>query len=180
MAQSLGEIEQVKYISTVNDQKFVIQIDHEGRITVDDRTFEIDFKQLSESGVLSLLLENQSYEAIVEERDDTWEVLIQGELYSVRVQDERAYRLAKERGSTSDDKGDATIRSPMPGLIIDVLVEVGQPVKKGDKVVILESMKMENELRSPRDGLVTHIYVESGASVEKSQALATVGSSPSN
>jgi len=130
---------------------------------------------LSEGGILSLLLDNQSLEAIVEERNQAWEVLIHGELYAVRVQDERAYRLAKDRGPVAEVTGDATVKSPMPGLIIKVPVEVGQVVMKGDKVIILESMKMENELRSPRDGIVTHVYIEAGASVEKDQVLVTIG-----
>jgi biotin carboxyl carrier protein len=63
----------------------------------------------------------------------------------------------------------------MPGLIVAVPVEQGQTVKKGDQVIILESMKMENELRSPRDGVVHRVHVAQGASVEKDQALVTIG-----
>jgi biotin carboxyl carrier protein len=165
----------MKYITIVNDQRYIIEIGHEGQIEVDGQEYEIDFEQLSEGGILSLLLNNRSFEAIVEEREQDWEVLIHGELYTVFVQDEQAYRLAKDRGVTPDETGEAAIRSPMPGLIIAIPVEVGQAVKKGDKVVILESMKMENELRSPKDGLVANIYVEPGASVEKNQILIAIG-----
>ncbi len=165
----------MKYITMVNDRQYTIEIDQEDRITVDGDSFEVDFQQLSEGGILSLLLNNQSLEAIVEERDGAWEVLIRGELYSVQVQDERAFRLAKARGVVAELTGDATIKSPMPGLIIAVPVEEGQEVGKGDQIVILESMKMENELRSPRDGVVKRVYVEPGQSVEKNQLLATIG-----
>jgi biotin carboxyl carrier protein len=165
----------MKYITIVNDQHYIIEIGHEGQIEVDGQEYEIDFEQLSEGGILSLLLNNRSFEAIVEEREQDWEVLIHGELYTVFVQDEQAYRLAKERGVAPDEAGEAAIKSPMPGLIIAIPVEVGQAVKKGDKVVILESMKMENELRSPKDGLVANIYVEPGASVEKNQILIAIG-----
>ena len=165
----------MKYITIVNDQEFIIEIDQEGQVSVDGRPYAVDFQQLSEGGILSLLLNNHSLEAIVEERENGWEVLIRGELYSVDVQDERAYRLARARGTVAEITGEATIESPMPGLIIDVLVEPNQIVQKGDKIVILESMKMENELRSPRDGVVKHVYVGPGASVEKNQVLATIG-----
>jgi biotin carboxyl carrier protein len=175
VAQPLGKIAAMNYIATVNDMEFVIEIDQEDKITVNNQPYEINCQHLPEGGIWSLLLDNRSLEAIVEERSEAWEVLIHGELYTVRVQDERAYRLAKARGATGDHAGDATIKSPMPGLIIDVPVQVGQAVKKGDQVIILESMKMENELRSPRDGFVTHVYVEQGASVEKDQVLATIG-----
>lgn len=165
----------MKYITVVNDQEYVIEIDGERRIKVNDQLFDIDFQQLSEGGILSLLLDNHSVEAIVEERDSAWEVLLHGELYSVVVQDERAYRLAKARGMATDISGEAVIKSPMPGLIIAVAVAEGDHVQKGDKIVILESMKMENELRSPRDGTVLRIQVDAGAAVEKDQVLAVIG-----
>lgn len=165
----------MKYITSVNDQQYTIEIDQEGHLTVNGDVFNVDFQQLSEGGILSLLLNNQSLEAIVEERDGNWEVLIRGELYSVQVQDERAYRLAKARGVVAEVTGEASIKSPMPGLIIAVLVEEGQVVSKGDQIVILESMKMENELHSPRDGVVKRLHVEPGQGVEKNQLLATIG-----
>jgi biotin carboxyl carrier protein len=165
----------MKYITSVNDQQYTIEIDQEDRITVNGESYDVDFHQLSEGGILSLLLNNRSLEAIVEERNGAWEVLIRGELYGVQVQDERAYRLAKARGITAEVTGEAPVKSPMPGLIIAVPVEEGQVVKKGDQIIILESMKMENELRSPRDGVVKRLHVEPGASVEKDQLLATIG-----
>ncbi len=171
----------MKYITFVNDQEFIIEIDQENRITVNDQRRDIDFQELSGSGILSLLLDNHSLEALVEEREGSiWEVLIQGELYSVLVQDERSYRLAKARGSATDFIGDAIIKSPMPGLIIDVPVKVGQHVDKGDSLVILESMKMENELHSPRprNGMVAAVHTATGKSVEKGQPLVTVGDIP--
>lgn len=165
----------MKYITHIEDQEFTIIIDRDDRIVVNDQVFNIDFQKLSEGGMLSLLINNRSLEAIVEERDDAWEVLLQGELYSVQVQDERAYRLAKARGTAAEASGEAMVKSPMPGLIVAVPVEQGQTIKKGDQVIILESMKMENELRSPRDGVVLRVHVEQGASVDKDQVLVTIG-----
>ncbi len=166
----------MKYITIVNDQEFIIEVDQDNSITVNGQRRDINFQELSGSGVLSLLLDNHSVEALVEEREGSlWEVLIHGELYSVLVQDERSYRLAKARGSAVDVVGDAVVKSPMPGLIISVAVDVGQQVNKGDALVILESMKMENELHSPRTGRVIAIHTAAGKSVEKGQPLVTVG-----
>ncbi len=164
----------MKYITVVNDQEFVIEIDQESRIRVNDVEYVIDFQPSAEDGVLSLLIENRSLEAVVEERDNIWQVLMKGELYSVHVQDERAYRLAQARSSDVGSSGDATIRSPMPGLIVAVPVAEGDVVTKGDKVVILESMKMENELRAAGDGVVSRILVAKGDSVEKGQDLVII------
>lgn len=168
----------MKYVSRVNEKEYIIEIDQEGQILVDDEAYHINFELLSEGGIISLLINNRSLEAIVEERDEAWEVLIHGELYTVRVQDERSYRLARARATSLDFTGEAVIKSPMPGVIIAIPVVEGQEIKKGDKVVILESMKMENELRSPRDGIVRHVYVSMGANVDKGQVLVTIGDLP--
>jgi biotin carboxyl carrier protein len=165
----------MKYYTTVNGREYVIEIDHEDRIVVDGQPFAVNFQRVPEGGLISLLLNNRSLEAVVEEREDGWNVLLHGELYGVQVLDERAYRLAKARTSASQVTGDVTIESPMPGLIVAILVSEGQAVKKGDKLVILESMKMENELRSPRDGVVTHLYAQAGMATEKGQHLVTIG-----
>jgi len=63
------------------------------------------------------------------------------------------------------------LKAPMPGLILDILVTPGQTVKKGDQLLILEAMKMENVLKAPGDGVVASIEVEKGKSVEKGQIL---------
>jgi biotin carboxyl carrier protein len=163
----------MKYYTKVSDKEYVIEIEQDGQILVNDEPHTIDYRELPEAGMASLLLENRSIEAVVEERDDTWQVLILGELHNVTVQDERAYRLAQARG-TALDSGEADIKAPMPGIIIAVPAAEGDAVKQGDKIVILESMKMENELRAPRDGVVSQINVAPGDGVEKDQVLAVI------
>jgi len=165
----------MKYITTVDNHEFTIELNPNNQILVNGEPYTLDFEQMADSGVYSLLLNNHSVQAMVEERDKVYEVQIRGELYQVQVQDERAYRLAQARGSIADTHGEALVKSPMPGIILKVLVTDGQAVTKGDKVIILESMKMENELRAPRDGLVHHVSVAAGASVEKGQVLVTIG-----
>ena len=165
----------MKYFATVNEQEYTIEIDQEEQILVNGEPYQIDFQQLLQGGTLSLLINNRSLEAIVNEQEDAWEVLIHGELYSVKVQDERSYRLAQARGTVLPETGTVAVRSPMPGVILDVLVAPGDQVEKGEKVVILESMKMENELRAGRDGVVQRVHVEPGANVEKNQELLVIG-----
>ncbi len=164
----------MKYYTKVNNEEYEIEIDHENEIMVNGETYRIDFQQLAEGGLASLLINNLSLEAVVEARDENWEVLMLGKLYTVKVQDERTYRLSLARG-LSADSGDGDVKAPMPGIIIAVPVAVGDEVKQGDKLVILESMKMENELRAPRDGVILQVKVNTGASVEKDQVLVIIG-----
>lgn len=165
----------MKYITRVNDEEFIIEIDRDDEITVNGEVLAIDFSRPGDGGMLSLLIENRSVAAMVEDRGEMWEVLIHGELYEVKVQDERAHRLALARGGGAADSGKAKVESPMPGVILDVLVSEGDVVAKGDKLVILESMKMENELLASRDGLVLRVSAKSGDNVEKGQLLVLLG-----
>ena len=76
--------------------------------------------------------------------------------------------------SASAPAGGEKIEAPMPGTILDVRVSVGQSVKKGDVLFVLEAMKMENEIMSPCDGKITFVGTQKGASVQKGDALATI------
>jgi len=164
----------MNYIANVDDQEYIIEIGKDGKILVNDKVYDVDFRQMPGSGVTSLLLNRHSLEAVVEEKDGFWEVLIRGERYPVTVADERTYRLARARGSFAAPDGEVMMKSPMPGIVIAIPVVVGDVVNKGDTVIILESMKMENELRAPRDGVIAQVKVEPGASVEKDQSLVLV------
>lgn len=164
----------MKYITTVHDKEYTIEIGRDDEIIVNGESYQINLEQASDSGILSLLINNRSIVAVAEEQEEGWQVLINGELYGVTVQDERAYRLAKARGKLAEVSGEVTIKSPMPGIVLKVPVEAGEAVKKGQTVIILESMKMENELKAPRDGVLNKALVVAGTSVEKGQPLVVI------
>ena len=164
----------MKYQTIVNGQTIEIEINEDGRILVNGQERVIDFRVLREGELYSLLLDHQSFEAVIEEREDVHHVLMAGDLFEVKVTDERSRRLAGAFMAFGETSGEVTIRAPMPGLIVRVPVTEGQSVSKGETLVILESMKMENELKSPRDGIVHHLSVAPGDSVEQNKALVTL------
>ncbi len=161
----------MKYITTVNDEKYEIEINGDV-VLVNGVERKVDFKSMGKHDIYSLIIDHQSFEAVVEQRDnEQYEVLIIGDLYEVTVTDERALRLASATSHLTSPTGEVVVASPMPGLIVEVPVKVGQEVKKGQTVVILESMKMENELKAPRDGTVHRVEVQKGDSVEQNKPL---------
>ncbi len=164
----------MKYVATVNDKTYTIEIRPDGRLLVDGDERRIDFQSLDDQALYSLLIDNVSYEGLVQEVGGTYEVLMWGALYQVRIMDEREQRLAKASAGFIPDGAEVPIRAPMPGLIIDVPVSVGQEVGAGQTLVILESMKMENELKAPRAGKVHVVNVKAGDSVEQSKTLVTI------
>ena len=164
----------MKYQTIVNGQTFEIEINEDGRILVNGEARAIDFRVLREGELYSLLLDHDSFEAVVEEREDGYHVLMTGDLYEVQVTDERSRRLASAFMAFCDTAGEVVIRAPMPGMIVRVPVVEGQAVAKGETLVILESMKMENELKAPRDGTVHRISVRPGDNVEQNKVLVTL------
>ena len=164
----------MKYLTTVGDKTFTIEINDDRHIVVDGKTYVVDLEAMSSQSLYSLLLDSHSFESFIDEAEEGWRVLLRGDLYDVKVVDERAARLAKSAGGVAAQSGDYHLKAPMPGVIVSVPVAEGQAVKKGDILVILESMKMQNELKSPREGTVTRIKAKSGDNVEQSQILVTV------
>jgi len=164
----------MKYYATIDEQTFEIEINQQGELYIDGTRKVVDFQSISGSSVYSLLLGNVSYEAVVEPRDDCYEVLVQGTLYRINVQDERTRRLAGAAKAFSPPSGEIAIRAPMPGLVVAVPVKQGQEIKEGDVLVVLESMKMENELKAPRAGIVSQVRVQSGQGVEQHQTLVSI------
>jgi biotin carboxyl carrier protein len=170
VGRALGEDAAVKYATTINDHTYLIEINRDGEVIVDGERIPIDLRAIDEV-TYSLLLENRSYEALAEIDGSDLSVLLHGHLFNAQVLDERARRLTQAGSSSAAHTGEVTIKSPMPGLIVAVPVSEGQTVKKGQTVVVLESMKMENELKAPRDGIVASIKVVSRQSVEQHQPL---------
>ena len=161
----------MKYIATVEDREYIIEIVDERHVTVDGKSYNVDFESVSGQPVYSLLADGKSHEAYVAPGDDNWQVLLRGHLFPVRVEDEREKRLRSAAGGGVAETGEFNLKAPMPGLVVAIPVEEGQDVKKGQVLIILESMKMQNELKSPRDGRVHRIRAKAGESVEQKQTL---------
>lgn len=164
----------MKYATTLEGKTYLIEINDDRHVIVDGVEYAIDFTGVSGQAFYSLLLNNESYEAFVEEGSEAWQVLLRGALYDVRVADEREERLRKAAGGVAEAGGELQIKAPMPGLVVAVAVEEGQEVAKGDILVILESMKMQNELKSPRDGKVSRVRIKAGNSVEQNEVMVTL------
>ena len=92
----------------------------------------------------------------------------------ILVEDEREKRLRSAAAGGVAETGEYHLQSADAGLVVAILVEEGQPVQKGQVLLILESMKMQNELKSPRDGTIGRVRVKPGETVEQKQTLLSV------
>ena len=164
----------MKYIATIDDRSFEIDINEEGEIIADGKRLSVDFQSVADQPVYSMLLDGESFEANVFLRDKEVEVLLRGRLFLIDVEDERQRRLRETASIELDLEGEFMLTDPMPGMVVAVPVELGQNVEKGDNLIILESMKMQNELKAPREGEVSSIRVGPGDSVDQNQTLLTL------
>jgi len=164
----------MKYVTTVNGNEFNIEILDDRHIKLNGETLEVDFVSVADQPAFSLLLGGKSFEAYVYPEEGNLQVLMQGRSFSIIVEDEREKRLSVAGGSTVSESSEYLLRSPMPGLVISLPVSEGQEVKKGDVLLILESMKMQNELKSPREGILSRVKVKPGDNVEQRQILLSV------
>jgi biotin carboxyl carrier protein len=164
----------MKYITTINGKEYTVEVIDEHHIVINQQLFQIDFHSISDQPVYSLLVDGKSYEAYVYPADDSWQVLLHGNQYAARVEDERERRLRTSTTDAISTGSEFHLKAPMPGLVIQVAVAEGQKIQKGDLLVVLESMKMQNELRSPRDGAISRVRVNPGESVEQRQVLLSV------
>lgn len=163
----------MKYVTVLNDKTYEIEITKDGSLTVNGEPRAVDFLTLGPS-LYSVIRDNASYEVVIEEREEGFEVLMRGKLFTGEVLDERAQLLASRRGGLSADSGEISIKSPMPGLVVAVPVSEGQEVQAGQTILILESMKMQNELKAPRAGTVQRISASAGQTVEQGKLLITI------
>ncbi len=164
----------MKYITTIDDRQFTVEVIDEKHVSVDGKIYEIDFESVAGQPVYSLIVDGRSHESYIYQGDDNWQVLMRGRLYPVTVEDEREQRLRTAAGGRVAETGEFHLRAPMPGLVVTIPVTEGQAVKRGEVILILESMKMQNELKAPRDGTIGRIRVRPGESVEQKQTLLSV------
>ncbi len=125
-----------------------------------------------QNGVLSLLLGGKSYEVKQETVGAETNVVVGHERFNASVRDPRSFRSRSRVGAA--EQGVMKIKAPMPGKVVRVLAGVGTQVELGQSVIVIEAMKMQNELKAPKNGVVKKINVAEGAAVDAGQALAEV------
>lgn len=165
----------MRYITTLPNKEYQVEVIDENHVVVDGVLYDIDFQPVANQPIYSLLVDGRSFEAFVYPTEEGWQVLSHGNLYPAQVEDEREKRLRTANGNSSYQGSEYMLKSPMPGLIVSVMVQDGQEVKEGDVLVVLESMKMQNQLKSPINGVVSRLRVQAGDNVEQRQVLLVVG-----
>jgi biotin carboxyl carrier protein len=161
----------MKYFVTIGAKEMVIEVDG-ASVSVDGVPHEAHLGPVPGTPLRHLLLDDTSLTLAMDRRGQgEWEVAFRGTRFGVAVVDERTRHIRSLTGHGTDQGGPVSLRSPMPGLVVRVLVSPGQAVQPGQGLVVLEAMKMENELRAQAGAVVAAVQIRGGQAVEKGQVL---------
>jgi biotin carboxyl carrier protein len=141
------------------------------RFTLDGEPLQVE-AQLLREGVLSLIVDGRAYRAVLTEGPEETAVQVGGACFGYRVDDPRSLKGRRGQGSGAD--GPKAIKASMPGRVVRVMAEPGQAVEAGEGVVVIEAMKMQNEMKSPKAGRVAEVKVKTGATVAAGDVLAVI------
>lgn len=171
----------MKYHVTIRSRTYVIDVDG-GAVTVDGERLEAHAAAIPGAPLIHLLLGKDSWTVAyqhLEGEGGRWALGAAGERIEVDVQDDRSKQIEALTGTGRKEAVGGVIKAPMPGLVVRVEVSQGQVVDGGQGLVVVEAMKMENELRASHRGVVEQIHVKAGDRVEKGAPLVTLSAESS-
>jgi biotin carboxyl carrier protein len=162
----------MKYRVTVKNRVHMVEVREKEdcrRIFWDGKPMDVDFIQDRTNPVSSMIIEGRPYEVSWKNDGESYWVALGQSVFEVRVS--RGLTGGDKSGDLRGEQSQEVITAPMPGMVVTVKVEPNQEVKIGEPLLILEAMKMENELRSPVQARVHEVLVETGKKVEKGEKL---------
>jgi biotin carboxyl carrier protein len=165
----------VKYYVSVNGRNHEVELlEHAGKrlVKVDGKDFDLDYAEVDDHGQVVLLSRGKSYGLSIEGSETKIAITIAGHFYDVELEDER--ERAAHAAERAAGKAGGTVSSVMPGVVVEVLVKQGAPVAKGEPLLILSAMKMQNEITAPSGGIVKELHVSAGQAVSTGEKLMTL------
>lgn len=162
----------MRYYVTIGDRTFEVELAG-GEPQIDGESVSAELVTLPGTPIRHLLVDGRSYGLVAQSGSarGEWELHLNGHRLDAEVVDERTRTIREMTGEGAGPQGPRPVRAPMPGLIVRVDAEAGQSIEAGQGVVIIEAMKMENELKADADGVVARVLVEQGQAVEKGAVL---------
>lgn len=161
----------MKYRVSIGGQELEVEVSG-SQVTVDGQLHQASLEPVPGTPLSVLALDGRTTSLVLENPDrGQWAVQLGGRRLEAEVLDERTAHIRSLSGASSGPTAAGVLKAPMPGLVVRVQVEAGQAVAAGTPLVVLEAMKMENQLKAPAPGTVAEITVAAGQVVEKGQVL---------
>ena len=162
----------MRYYVTVGESTHEVEL-RGSAVIIDGETVTAELQHVAGTMLRRLTVAGACYRVVARsaEARGSWSLQLNGEQVAVEVVDERTRAIRALTAHSAGPQGPKPVKAPMPGMIVRIEVEVGQQVKPGQGVVIIEAMKMENELKADGAGIVSRILVQPGTAVEKGAVL---------
>lgn len=161
----------MKYVVDVNGQRVEVVLDADG-VMVDGERVHAHVADVVGTPVKVVTIGDEVHRAVARRVEKgTYSIQLDGRRYTVEALDERTRAIRDMTGAAAAASGPAPLKAPMPGLIVRVHVQPGDEVSAGQPLVVMEAMKMENELRAPTAGTVRTVAIQPGTAVEKGALL---------
>lgn len=160
----------MKYFARIGNNEYEVEI-ADSQILLEGEPVDVNIVRSGIPELYSVLFGGQSHEMLITADRFNYTVSIRSEQFQVQVQDERSRRLNQARKLPALPEGELAVTAPIPGLVVKVLINIGEAVEEGQPLVILEAMKMENEIRSMRAGIAKSILATPGQRVEQNAVL---------
>lgn len=141
-------------------------------LTINDKTFSVNSVRTGQQS-FSLLVEGKSYEVGLEKQEHRYSIYFYNDTVYLDLYEARKFK-ATALGKKSISAGPLTIVAPMPGKIMKIIAQENKAIAEGDPLLIMEAMKMQNELKAPRAGKVRQIHIQEGDAVSAQQILITM------
>lgn len=168
----------MKYHVTLDGEQIVVDlIERDGRTFVlrDGAEVPVDLATVRKGSAYSLVMGTESVPVVACGPNGDVVLTLGSETWKATVEDERERLLAEALGDKGGRRGGGTVKAVMPGIVRELRVAPGDAVRKGQPLLILEAMKMQNEVRADADGTVAEVHVTVGTTVAKGAALVTLG-----
>jgi biotin carboxyl carrier protein len=163
----------MKYVININGRDYNVEYDESRasviRLNGDEMTF--DMQQGVHPQNVSLILDNHSLMFWIEKNEEGYHAHCLGRDFNISVEDEKTRHLKSILKASGDRSIAGTVKASMPGMVVKIFADVGDAVKKGQGLLIVEAMKMENEVKSPVDGIIKQVRVEPLQAVDKGDVL---------
>lgn len=176
----------MKFVGVVEQQEHWMSVDDHDRedghytVELDGMSYQVDAKTMP-SEIISAIIGNKSYDIDLDDKDQSNDPLdgrlavrVRGRVVRLEMLEERRKKMKDAQTAHFAHAGLAQVKSPMPGKVLRYLVEEGQTVTTGQGLVVVEAMKMENELQSPKDGVVKTISSGPGQAVDGGAVLLVI------
>jgi len=165
-----------RWKTSVNGKEYDVTIDN-GSYSLNGKPLHLDIAEIRENE-FSVISDNKSYNVEVVQLNHAEKkctIKVNGNEYELEMKDKMDLLLQKMGMNKRAAHAGGSLKAPMPGKVLRVDVKEGQTVKKGDSILILEAMKMENAIKAPGDGTVKSVRVKAGDAVEKGEVMVEMG-----